>query len=107
MTVQSPYFEEIVSGTKTVELRVYDKKRQTISVGDTIIFTHSIDGNKKIPAVVTGLTLAQTFSELFNRIPPGSAGSTPKDKLIEILHSFYTTEREKQYGVIGIHIQTT
>ena len=34
-------FEQIKSGVKTIELRLYDEKRQALSVvGDTIIFTN-------------------------------------------------------------------
>ena len=33
-------FEAITSGVKTIESRLYDEKRQTIQLGDTIIFTN-------------------------------------------------------------------
>ena len=32
-------FESIKSGEKTIELRLFDEKRQLINVGDTIVFT--------------------------------------------------------------------
>ena len=33
-------FDAITSGVKTIESRLYDEKRQTIQLGDTIIFTN-------------------------------------------------------------------
>lgn len=31
-------FEKIANGTKTIELRLYDEKRQKLNVGDEIVF---------------------------------------------------------------------
>ena len=33
-------FDAITSGAKTIESRLYDEKRQTIQIGDTVIFTN-------------------------------------------------------------------
>ena len=37
-------FERIKSGRKTIELRLYDEKRQKIQAGDDIIFTSTETG---------------------------------------------------------------
>ena len=34
-------FSKIADGSKTIELRLNDEKRQKIAVGDTIVFTHT------------------------------------------------------------------
>ena len=39
---ESP-FERIKNGTKTIEFRLYDEKRQKINIGDTIIFMVLLD----------------------------------------------------------------
>ena len=38
-------FEKIRTGSKTIELRLYDEKRRAISVGDTITFVNTEDAN--------------------------------------------------------------
>ena len=43
MTLASLPFEQIMSGAKTIELRLYDEKRQAVFEGDTIIFTNLAD----------------------------------------------------------------
>ena len=37
LKLQPKYFEYIKNGTKRIELRLYDEKRQKIAIGDTII----------------------------------------------------------------------
>lgn len=34
-------FEKIANGTKTIEFRLYDKKRQKLNVGDEIVSSNS------------------------------------------------------------------
>jgi ASC-1-like (ASCH) protein len=38
LKLKPKYFNYINKGTKIIELRLYDEKRQKISIGDTIIF---------------------------------------------------------------------
>lgn len=38
LKLKPKYFNYINNGTKRIELRLYDEKRQTINIGDTIIF---------------------------------------------------------------------
>ena len=37
-------FAKIKDGSKTIELRLYDEKRQRISVGDTLRFVNTENG---------------------------------------------------------------
>ena len=37
-------FEMIKSGQKTIELRLYDEKRQLVNIGDEIVFTNMVTG---------------------------------------------------------------
>ena len=57
-------FEQIVSGAKTIELRLYDEKRQAVSEGDTIIFTNLAD-NHQVTVRVIKLHIFDTFIELY------------------------------------------
>ena len=46
MKLNASPFEMIKSGVKSIELRLYDEKRQKIKIGDTIIFTNTLTGEK-------------------------------------------------------------
>ena len=58
LKLQPKYFDYINNGTKRIELRLYDEKRQKIAIGDTIIF-------QKEPEIKIGAAL-QIFLEKEN-----------------------------------------
>lgn len=99
-------FEMIKSGQKTIELRLYDEKRQLINVGDTIIFTSTQTG-EKLTAKVIKLHIFDSFKELYSALPLLKCGYTEKD--IDTAHpsdmdAYYSIEEQNKYGVIGIEI---
>ena len=61
-------FNEIVRGEKTVELRLFDEKRQKIKVGDKIVFTDNTTG-ETLNTTVTKLHRFNTFNELYKSLP--------------------------------------
>lgn len=54
MNLHNEPFNLIKQGTKTIELRLYDEKRQQIKVGDTIVFTNR-STNEKISTLCNKL----------------------------------------------------
>lgn len=105
MTIQPKYFEFIKSGTKRIELRLYDEKRSMINLGDTIEFS---DGNGgSFVAKVTGLLRYASFEALFNDYDIGILAdkSMTKGELLGVLDEFYDKEKQVQFGVIGIRIE--
>ena len=52
LKLQPKYFDYINKGTKRIELRLYDEKRQKIAIGDTIIFL----SNKKLVVLLVLLS---------------------------------------------------
>ena len=63
MNLQPKYFDFIKDGTKRIELRLYDEKRQSIQLGDIIEFAKSDD--EKFKAEVVGLLRYNSFADLF------------------------------------------
>jgi hypothetical protein len=63
MNLQPKYFDFIKGGTKRIELRLYDEKRQSIQLGDIIEFAKSDD--EKFKAEVVGLLRHDSFANLF------------------------------------------
>ena len=107
LKLQPRYFDYINEGTKRVELRLYDEKRQQINIGDTIIFQKEPELETTMKVKVIGLLRYNSFEELFNdfRIEIMADKSMTKQELLNVLEEFYTPEKQKQYGVVGIRIE--
>jgi len=107
MNLASEPFEQIESGAKTIELRLYDEKRQTVSEGDTIIFSNLTD-KRQISARVLKLHTFDNFKELYNDLPLSKCGyaeyvldsASPDDML-----AYYPKEKQEKYKVVGIEIE--
>ena len=101
------YYNYILYGTKRIEIRLYDEKRQQIKIGDTIIFLKEPDLNESFKAKVTGLLRYNSFEDMFKDFDTSilSDKSMTKKDLINVLEQFYTKEKQKQYGVLGIRIE--
>lgn len=107
LKLQPRFFNYIKNGTKRVELRLYDEKRQKINLGDIIILKKEPDLEETLKVKVIGLLRYKSFEELFNdfSIDLMADKSMTKDELLNTLEEFYTPEKQKQYGVVGIRIE--
>lgn len=52
MKLNNESFQQIKNGTKTIEIRLYDEKRQQVRANDIIIFSQIEDKNKTIKVKV-------------------------------------------------------
>ena len=107
LKLQPKYFDYINNGTKRVELRLYDEKRKKINIGDTIIFQKEPELESIVKVKVIGILRYNTFEELFEDfdIEILADKSMTKRELLNVLEEFYTPEKQKQYGVMGIRIE--
>lgn len=105
MNLQPKYFDFIKDGTKRIELRLYDEKRQSIQLGDIIEFAKSED--EKFRAEVVGLLRYDSFADLFKDFDISilADSSMTKQELLEVLGEFYSEEKQAEFGVIGIRIK--
>lgn len=105
MNLQPKYFDFIKDGTKRIELRLYDEKRQSIQLGDIIEFAKSDD--EKFKAEVIGLLRYDSFANLFEDFDISilADASMTKQELLEVLGEFYSEEKQAEFGVIGIRIK--
>ena len=104
--LQPKYYNFILKGTKRIELRLYDEKRQNIKLGDTIKFLKEPELNEFFDAKVIGLIRYNSFEELINDFDINILAdiSVSKKELINELNKFYTKDDQKKYGVLGIKI---
>lgn len=101
MKLKENPFERIKNGTKTIEFRLYDEKRQQIKVGDQIEFLKLPDLQEKILVDVVELYREDTFENLFRKLFTNEEEINKKTKS---MYQYYSREKENQYGVIGIKI---
>lgn len=101
-------FRLVASGKKTIELRLWDEKRQTISVGDILIFQNTEDASNSISCRVQKLHIFDTFEKLYQVLPLEKCGYLPSEipnaspKDMEI---YYSATELEHYRVVGIEIQ--
>ena len=107
MKLQPKYFDYIQNGTKRIELRLNDEKRSIIQLGDEIEFLKEPELNDSMKVKVSGLLIYLSFSDLFKDFDISilSDNSMTKEELLNVLQEFYTIERQKKYGVLGIRIE--
>ena len=97
---ESP-FERIKNGTKTIEFRLFDEKRQKIKVGDQIEFSKLPDLQEKLLVDVLEIYRDDTFENLFRKL---FNDEKEIERRVESIRQYYSQEKEKEYGVIGIKI---
>lgn len=105
MKLATEPYNNIALGKKLIESRLYDEKRQQISIGDQIIFSENDKPDNTVTTVVKGLLRYQTFQELFADHDPALFGEESRDFLLTQIKSFYSDEDEQKYGVVGVRLE--
>ena len=88
MMLQDRPFEMIKRGIKTVEMRLHDKKRQAVNVGDQIMFTNVRTGEK-----MTVRVIAKNIFDNFEVADP------------EDMAQYYRQDDIKVFGVCAMEIR--
>ncbi len=110
MNLNPQPFSLIANGSKTIELRLLDEKRSLISVGDTLVFTNTADNTRALTCKVKALHRFANFAELYRSLPLDKCGYLPNELATaapEDMEAYYSAEKQKQYGVIGIELELT
>ena len=102
MKLNESSFERIKNGTKTIEFRLYDEKRQQIKTGDKIEFSKLPDLQEKLIVDVIDLYREDTFENLFRKLYSDEEEIMQKTKSV---YTIYSPEKEQQYGILGIKIK--
>ena len=86
MKLQPKYYNFILNGTKRIEIRLFDEKRQKIKLGDTIKFSKETDLNESFIAKVIGLLRYNNFEDMLEDFDISilSDKSMTKEELISI-----------------------
>lgn len=105
MNLNDGPFHRIKNGTKTIELRLNDEKRQLLKENDLIEFTNR-ETSESIVVEVVKLHQYSNFDELYQYFDKISLGydeedvASPKD-----MEQYYSKEEQDKYGVLGIEVR--
>ena len=102
LKLQPKFFDFIKDGTKRIELRLFDEKRQQININDIIEFKREPEQIDSLKVKVIGLLRYRSFEDFPIEILADS--SMTKAELLNALEEFYTPEKQEEYGVLGIKI---
>lgn len=99
-------FKKIADGSKTIELRLNDDKRQQINAQDIVVF-NCLGAKDIITAQVCGLHKFSDFEELYKVLPLEKCGYTVAE--LDTAHytdmeQYYTKAQIKKYGTLGIEL---
>lgn len=105
MKLNNGPYTNIKNGTKTIELRLNDEKRQLLKIKDLIEFTNR-DTLEQMLVEIENLYYYPSFDELYKHFDKVSMGykeeeiADPKD-----MEEYYSKEEQEKYGVLGIEIK--
>ena len=105
MKLNNGPYVNIKNGTKTIELRLNDDKRQLLKIKDLIEFTNN-ETLEQMLVEIQNLYHYPSFDELYKHFDKVSMGykendvADPKD-----MEKYYSKEEQEKYGVLGIEIK--
>lgn len=108
MGLQKQYFDAVKNKIKKVEVRLNDEKRQTIKIGDILLFLEEPNRilENGIYVVVKDLQYYSDFNELLDNVSMNVLGTNQnRISYLEDLNHYYSLEKQKKYGVVAIEIE--
>ncbi|SFM50705.1 ASC-1 homology (ASCH) domain-containing protein [Psychrobacillus psychrodurans] len=107
MGLYGDYFTPIREGKKIVEVRLNDKKRREIKIGDTIEFIRLPEQSEVLKVRVTNLRIFDTFEEMYRNISfeDFDCEGWSMKEMLEGTYDIYTPEQEEEWGTLAITIK--
>lgn len=105
MKLKNGPFNKIKNGTKTIELRLNDEKRQKLNINDNIEFSN-IKTSEKITVKIKNLHKYKSFQELYKHFDKIAIGYE-EDEIANYkdMEEYYSKEEQAEYGVLGIEVE--
>ena len=97
-------FDQIKQGIKTVELRLFDEKRQQIKPMDEIRFTQTETG-EVLQVKVYALHIYADFEQLYKHFDKTQLGYANDEEYdYKDMYAYYSLEDIQKYGVLAIEL---
>lgn len=105
MKLNNGPYVNIKNGTKTIELRLNDDKRQLLKIKDLIEFTNK-ETLEQMLVEIQNLYHYPSFDELYKHFDKVSMGYKENDVAdSKDMEKYYSKEEQEKYGVLGIEIK--
>jgi ASC-1-like (ASCH) protein len=101
-------YNKITTSKKSIEIRLFDEKRQKLNVGDIIEFSKLSNLEDKVKVEIVALLRYKSFRGLvhdFGMEYYGYPKDYPVDEFVKSFYSIYSKEEEKEFGVLGIKLK--
>lgn len=105
MKLQPAAFTRMRDGTKRVELRLWDEKRQAVQPGDTVLFIREPEQAETLEATVLALVRGDSFAQLLRALPASALGLESKDDAMRELRTHYSANDEAAHGVVALWVE--
>ncbi|MBQ9704558.1 MAG: ASCH domain-containing protein [Clostridia bacterium] len=108
MRLNEAPFHKIKSGEKTIELRLYDEKRQKMAEGDEIEFINRLDPEETVKCRIVKMHVFDSFDSLYKSLPLLKCGYTEEDvqyASANDMNEYYSIPEQEKYGVVGIELE--
>ena len=102
MRLANEPFDMMNEGVKTVEIRLFDEKRQGVKEGDVIIFGC---GDRRLKVKVVYICRADGFASLFekrNILSGAGFRGMAAEQAAKSMYKFYSPDEERKYGAVAI-----
>ncbi len=97
-------FNKIKAGRR-VDMRLFDKKRQSLKIGDMIEYENINNPHEHIECLVQGMAVFDNFSNLIDCLTPQMLGYDDKEEIILRLNRAYSLDLQKNFNVVAIFIK--
>ncbi|MEU0691808.1 ASCH domain-containing protein [Streptomyces uncialis] len=104
LTIRKPYFDLIVDGAKTVEIRVGYPKIRRMRVGDTL---RMVSGDDSLATRIARIHVYDSISSLLEAESPTAigGGTMSPEQLGDVIRAIYPPDKEA-LGVFALHLTT-
>lgn len=97
-------FNKIKAGRR-VDMRLFDKKRQSLKIGDMIEYENINNPHEHIECLVQGVAVFDNFSNMIDCLTPQMLGYDDKEEIILRLNRAYSLDLQKNFNVVAIFIK--
>jgi len=97
-------FNKIKAGRK-VDLRLFDKKRQSLKIGDVIEYTNLNNPCEHMECLVLGMAVFDNFENLVECLTPQMLGYNSKQEIIIRLNRAYSLEKQKDFNAAAVFVR--
>lgn len=97
-------FNKIKAGRR-VDMRLFDKKRQSLKIGDMIEYENINNPREHIECLVQGMAVFDNFSNMVDCLTLQMLGYDNKEEVILRLNRAYSLDLQKNFNVVAIFIK--